>query len=280
ENLKKSLSDDRQKQAFRLGVDKCDKEVLSIDELNKAIPDVDETALPQVVMSITAQVRLGKSVNGIPPLPSTFVPRDDVATIAAMLQSTAPSQSNRTVVIHGWQGEGKRSTAQAVGHWMYEHVGVDSTYWVDLKHAGTKEDVQRFSSGDLWGLLLLCLTRSGWEALDTVPGLRLVLAVQEGADVITQLNQLSSTPATHQLRQLPLAAAAQVLQNHLVSEGLKLSQADAELVAGNHGCNPRALALISPLDDASRTALLVLSDTMPLEFDISMAKQPAGLLGY
>ncbi|GFH07423.1 uncharacterized protein HaLaN_02218, partial [Haematococcus lacustris] len=49
ENLKKSLSDDRQKQAFRLGVDKCDKEVLSIDELNKAIPDVDESDLPHVV---------------------------------------------------------------------------------------------------------------------------------------------------------------------------------------------------------------------------------------
>ncbi|KAJ9512957.1 hypothetical protein QJQ45_029090 [Haematococcus lacustris] len=595
ENLKKSLSDDRQKQAFRLGVDKCDKEVLSIDELNKAIPDVDETALPQVVMSITAQVRLGKSVNGIPPLPSTFVPRDDVATIAAMLQSAAPSQSNRTVVIHGWQGEGKRSTAQAVGHWMYEHVGVDSTYWVDLKHAGTKEDVQRLllvGSGEtlnpgsyreqlsLWlqhlsvrqppaGLPTGSRLRAGpahqpspllvvndceaaitaearselrrclQEALDTVPGLRLVLAVQEGADVLTQLkfavnnakqastghspfylnygrhpatpfyrdlklttdipvateraevirtalkqaqvaieaaqqrqaatydvgkvdqrfnpgqqvllntknlrsgphqkllprwlgpftiiehvgrnavrleipphmaihpvfhvsllraynsdgsvqppsvevpevlinptepevlpyivaerkevhyrklrnknkryeklfyrvrypgfsevhdqwlpsdrvpaesvskyrslDQLNSTPATYQLRQLPLAAAAQVLQNHLVSEGLKLSQADAELVAGNHGCNPRllikvvdcckayleeglsldavlrdmkskrssgdndqALALISPLDDASRTALLVLSDTMPLEFDISMAKQVLG----
>ncbi|KAJ9512694.1 hypothetical protein QJQ45_018809 [Haematococcus lacustris] len=369
ENLKKSLSDDRQKQAFRLGVDKCDKEVLSIDELNKAIPDVDETALPQVVMSITAQVRFGKSVNGIPPLPPTFVPRDDVATIAAMLQSAAPSQSNRTVVIHGWPGEGKRSTAQAVGHWMYEHAGVDSTYWVDLKHAGTKEDVQRLllvGSGEtlnpgsyreqlsLWlqhlsvrqppaGLPTGSRLRAGpahqpnpllvvndceaaitaearselrrclQEALDTVPGLRLVLVVQEGPDVLTQLNQLSSTPATYQLRQLPLAAAAQVLQNHLVGEGLKLSQADAELVAGNHGCNPRlminvvecckaylkdglpldavlrdmkskrssgdsdqALALISPLDDASRTALLVLSDTMPLEFDISTAKLVLG----
>ncbi|GFH07424.1 hypothetical protein HaLaN_02219 [Haematococcus lacustris] len=58
-------------------------------------------------------------------------------------------------------------------------------------------------------------------------------------------DQLSSTPATHQLRQLPLAAAAQVLQNHLLGTDLKLSQADAELVAGNHGCNPRVSAAIT-----------------------------------